>query len=217
LLDSLAEARLDSCNFSCHTVDANQWAKIQKHGNVNYSQSQIERLLNNIKICKEIGIYTKVNTVVGDNPQSALGVIEALKSLAIEIRLLSLLGSTTSLDNIDSILQQLAARKIETVSYKNSSETKVVYQTNAGMVTVKTIANCRLQTLCEGCTIPCLEGFYNTRAEAISKEIYIRLCLQNDGANSLMTLAKFRNSPQLKEIIGSSEIQTSGRVLCGMK
>lgn len=204
LLDKLQDAGLDSCNFSFHTIRPEMWAQIQQHGNIQYSQKQIDGLINNIRKSQEIGIFTKVNIVVGEDSSLTLEVIELISSMNIEIRLLDILGNKKSIENIHLILRELGAKEVETIYYFNSSDQKIVYSTNLGSITVKSIGNRRLRSVCEGCQLPCLEGFYNTRVEAENEKINIRLCLQRNDSPAVIELSKFAKSAQLAEITANT-------------
>ncbi|MFA6963753.1 MAG: radical SAM protein [Patescibacteria group bacterium] len=205
ILTSLSATGLDNVNFSFHTLRSTEWAKIQGHEDRSLSQRQIDRLIHNIAESSRLGIFTKVNTVVGDDPELALEVINQLSEFDVDIRLLNILGSDRSLQNIDVVLESIQANRRETIESLGSSETRKVYDTKMGKITVKLIGNQRLTTMCTGCNLPCLEGFYNTRVESIDGELYVRLCLHRTDSMSHFRLSEFCKSKQLEEIMSLGE------------
>ncbi|MGD8373817.1 MAG: radical SAM protein [Candidatus Woesebacteria bacterium] len=200
LLWRLRDACVGSMNFSIHTVDPAAWSKLQHRGSLRVAEMQIARASTNIQEAVLLGIKTKVNIVVGDNPTLAVGVVEHFRNSGVDFRLLNVLGSEQSLASIDQVLKHYSAKVVAETQILGSSQFRTSYSSSVGDLVVKQIRDYREPSVCAGCKTKCDEGFYGVRIVPMQGRLYARLCLHHTSESTLLPLAVFRRSPQLAAI-----------------
>lgn len=197
LLSELKEAGVTSINFSIHTVETAAWAQVQQHADTKKAEAQIARATANVRESVSLGIRTKVNIVVGEDPDLAIGVIEELRGSGVEYRLLNVLGSNDSLISISHILTHYSAEMEEEMRVMGSSQYRATYTSTVGNLVVKEIHQHRELTVCKGCKENCQEGFYGIRIIPMEDLLYARLCVHRTSGTTFMPLKQFETSPQL--------------------
>ena len=206
LLTVLRDAGLDSLNFSVHTVRPSAWSQIQKNVDKQIAAFKISHTLVNIEEAVKLGFLVKINTVVGDDPELAIEVVNALSQTGVHIRLLDVLGSRISKMNIQKVLNHFRAKKTMKTRNPYSSKACTYYRLfNGETIVTKILRLYRLPLLCEGCQLKCLEGFYGLRIESDGDDIYVRLCLQRNDSQARMKLEQFVCSDMLTEITKISQ------------
>ena len=205
LLKRLANAGLYSINFSIHTLNPHNLAEIQTpQRSIEWGKQALETQLQNLRGAKEMGLVVKINTVVQDNIEDAVDVIDFCRQEAIDLRLLNDLSlGALSIEAIVEILQSLGAEieGIGLVDGVSSYSCRVV--TSAGFrFSVKAIRRCSLRTMCGYCNIrdQCQEWFYGIRIEQIGDRPLVRLCLHRQDFPSVQTIEDFFSSGQFHEI-----------------
>lgn len=203
LLTELKAAEITSINFSVHTVDPEAWAKVQQHTDLARAEREIARAIRNMMTSVSLGIRTKANIVVGDDPTLAMGVVDALQGSGVEFRLLNVLGSNESLISISCLLAHYGAKMTSEMRVMGSSQYRATHSSKVGDLVVKEIHQHRDPTVCKGCKEDCQEGFYGIRIIPMDDDIYSRLCIHRTCDLTWMTLQQFETSPQLAAIVGS--------------
>jgi len=214
-LDRLYGSGLRSFNFSMHTLDPHELSGIQRHMGVEAARLAISLQQAAIQHAVNIGAQVKINTVISGAQDAgrAVSIYEYAKRSGVLVRFLNDLNKgQTAIDVIDSICRdQLTATPVWYQQKPGTSATTTYYRDNDGYeFGVKGIWRSRIPALCAGCRETCTEQFYGMRLEKRDGIFWVRLCLHRQDDKSLMPLADFVRSDQLKQIlqVTQSGVQT---------
>lgn len=204
-LAGLVKSGLRSYNFSVLSLEAADLAGVQLNMSIAQAEKCILRQKRMIRKAVEFGSAVKINTVVSSikNIPSAMGVYNFAKKNGIHVRFLNELeAGRTAIDAINMmVVDKLKAEKIREKHVIGTSSTTDYYRDRDGFeFGVKGIREHKLKTLCKGCRERCYEQFYGIRLEQNKGQFFVRLCIHRNDEKSFMSLDRFLNSEQIKEI-----------------
>lgn len=176
---------------------------------ISWAQQQIDRQLRMILETRNKGVDVKINTVI-----SALADIENAKEIfewgrehSIPVALLNDLGNRLeAIEAIREFVRGLDAKEVLRKVTVGLSSCSTVYRTDDGYeFVVKQIRDQKLESMCQACPRredgSCEEQFYGIRLQkGQDGQYYVILCVQESRPETQMTLEKFIESDQLKEI-----------------
>ena len=212
-LTNMAEAGLDSINFSIHTLNPVKLAKIQKpRRSILWGIDALGSQLRNIIKANEVGLNTKVNAVV-QNDASILDIISFCWDEKIELRILDDLNpDSLSMKRIIEVLKGLGAHVVNIRITSGSSSYSYDVITKDGFeFKVKAIRKFALKSMCDSCPVRdvCQEWFYGIRVEQKREKLMIRLCIQRQDEPAIQEINQFLESKQYDEIKQLSAIGQS--------
>jgi len=110
LLNKLKDSGLKSLNISVHTLDPNKLSNIMSPKKAfNWAEKALKRQLSNLIYARNIGLRSKINTVVQDDSDVS-NVISFCKTNNIELRILDELNpGSLSVSKIIQILKEMNA------------------------------------------------------------------------------------------------------------
>lgn len=208
LLKKLKEAGLKGLNFSVHTLNSDYLAKMHcPPRNSVWGRKALEKQINNIRVSMELGLITKINTVVpgGTMIESVIPIIEFTKERNLDLRILDDLSyRSTSIETIMEMLSSLGA-KIEDVRVSDGSSgysVGVVLEDGFRM-RIKSIRQMILKSMCSYCDVRehCKEWFYGIRIEQKEDRALARLCVHRQDYPAVHNLTEFFSSIQYDELI----------------
>lgn len=207
LLNELKDSGLKSINMSVHTLDpAKLGAIMSPPRNKHWGKKALERQLSNLIYAREIGLISKINTVV-QNDSDISSIITFCKDNKIDLRILDDLNpGSLSIPQIIEILSGMNAivtginltEKASGFSYNIESEDGFEFK-------VKAIRKNVLKSLCNDCRMrdTCKEWFYGIRLEQIDSELIVRLCIHRQDYPAKQTIHEFFSSDQFIELLNS--------------
>ena len=206
IIDELIDSRLDSINFSIPTINVDAWTGIQINGSERKSTRQINSVIRAIDHSIRRGLRTKLNIVVGNNPERAIEVIDNYSNSEAELRLLDILGNPQSIENIRWILHHFEAILTDEIQTLGTSQVKEIYNTSVGRVIVKGIQKKKVTSICKSCNEVCYEGIYGIRLESNKNKLYARLCLHRECDQTFCEFESLVSTQQFADIYKQSGI-----------
>jgi len=179
-----------------------------KQGRLEWARKNISIQLENIVEAKKQGADVKINSVIcnENDISNARDILTWARENDIPFRLLNDLGNgMTSVNAIRKFIQDTGAKEVFRKVHNGSSSCSTVYRLPDGYeFAFKQIRDFKLESLCQKCPRlkngTCEEQFYGVRLQEVDGEMYVILCIQELNNNTMMTVAEFLESPQLKEI-----------------
>lgn len=207
LLDDLKISGLKSINISVHTLDPVKLSAIMSPmRDQHWGKKALERQLSNLIYAREIGLKSKINTVVQNN-SDVTNVITFCKNNKIDLRILDDLNpGSLSIPRIIETLRAMGA--IVTginLTEKASGFSFNIVSADGFEFKVKAIRKNILKSLCNDCYMrdTCKEWFYGIRLEQIDDELIVRLCIHRQDYPAKQTIHEFFSSDQFIELLNS--------------
>ncbi|KKS26611.1 MAG: hypothetical protein A2606_01155 [Candidatus Yanofskybacteria bacterium RIFOXYD1_FULL_42_10] len=198
---------LDELNLSIHTLDGAQLAKMMSPiRNTLWGNRAIERQLTLISLLRE-HIKIKINTVVIDNENPALRIVEFVSAANLEWRVMNELEHTeVSYSTMMHMCNKLGAKPLCAQIIQGSSSCGIIFQTLDGFIfKVKLIRPFLVESLCGDCSLEkvgqCREFYYGPRIEAHNQELMVRSCLHRSNPPSILAAEEFFTHRIAKDII----------------
>ncbi len=220
LLKQMRAAGLASINYSIHSLQPHILSRLQKPvKDESWGRTALSRQLRRLEESIELGMKTKINTVVTDRSgQNQLGeIIELCRERRVELRILDDLDlRSAAVSNISDMLLKLDGT-IDDISVTEGSSgySYGVSTTDGFRLRVKSIRKCCLRTMCSYCEVrdTCKEWFYGIRIEQKAGRAIVRLCIHRQDYPAVQNIFEFLSSIQydeLKEICkkGTGEVIT---------
>ena len=204
LLDNLKESGLKSINISVHTLDHVRLGNIMSpKKDAHWGEKALNRQLSNLIYAREIGLRSKINTVVqSDSDMSNL--ISFCKGSNIELRILDDLnpGSLSIPKIIETLTAMNAVVTGMNLTDKSSGFSYNIESADGFKFKVKAIRKNVLKSLCNDCIMrdTCTEWFYGIRLEQIKDTLLVRLCLHRQDYPAKQNIYDFFRSKQFIEI-----------------
>lgn len=206
---------LDELNLSIHTLDGAQLAKMMNpYRSISWGNRAIERQLALISLLRD-HIKIKINTVVMDNENPALRIVEFISAANLEWRVMNELENTEiSYATMVRMCNKLGAKPLYAQIIKGSSSCGIIFQTLDGFIfKAKLIRPLMVESLCGGCPLEivgrCREFYYGPRIEAHNQQLMVRSCLHRSNYPSVLTVEEFFTHRIVQDVIALKEKASS--------
>lgn len=204
LIDSLKESGLKSINISVHTLDPIKLGNIMSpQKDAHWGEKALNRQLSNLIYAREIGLRSKINTVV-QSDSDVSNVISFCKENNIELRILDDLnpGSLSVPRIIETLGAMSAVVTGMNLTDKASGFSYNIESSDGFKFKVKAIRKNVLKSLCNDCIMrdTCKEWFYGIRLEQIKNTLLVRLCLHRQDHPAKQNIYDFFSSDQFIEL-----------------